>query len=148
MTFFINTKYIYNEASGPNIKHAQSSTHIDSSNIYIKLNDLHLFNSPLFSFAYHGYEHLDEREMNTVQFSQNIENCLLQMKQIPNVVPFYAHTYGHTKKGNDVILRKYGLTPVYVSGNVNYDNYEVIDRELISNDRILSGKLRIRGHHV
>ena len=142
ITLFVNPKYIMEDRIGENIQNRldQSQTKVSSGEIYLKMNDILSIQSPYITFAYHGYEHLDEWDMNKETFTQNLTECIeVMQRDFPNVIPFYAHTYGHAKRECNVILYKHGLTPVYVSGNSNYNNASHIDRELISNERLLKG---------
>lgn len=144
ITLFVNPQYIMEDRIGENMQNRldQSQTKVSSGEIYLKMNEILSIQSPSITFAYHGYEHLDEWDMNKETFTQNLTRCIETMQRdFPNVIPFYAHTYGHATKGYDAILHEYGLTPVYVSGNSNYNDASNIDRELISNERLLRKSL-------
>ena len=144
ITLFVNPKYIMEDRIGENIQNRldQSQTKVSSSEIYLKMNDIESIQSPLITFAYHGYEHMDEWKIDERVFTQNLTQCIEAMQRdFPNVIPFYAHTYGHAKREYDAILHEHGLTPVYVSGNCNYNDALHIDRELISNEILLKKSL-------
>ncbi len=144
ITLFVNPKYIMEDRIGENMQNRldQSKTKVSSDEIYLKMNDIESMHSPLITFAYHGYEHMDEWKIDERVFTQNLTQCIETMQRdFPNVIPFYAHTYGHAKREYDVILYKQGLTPVYVSGNCNYKDALHIDRELISNEILLKKSL-------
>ena len=144
ITLFVNPKYIMEDRIGENIQNRleQNQTKVSSGEIYLKMSDILSMQSPSITFAYHGYEHLDEWDMNEETFTQNLTQCIEAMQRnFPNVIPFYAHTYGHAKREYDAILHEHGLTPVYVSGNSNYNDALHIDRELVSNERLLKGLL-------
>ena len=139
ITLFVNSKYIFENGIGANVQDRLDVTKATITNkaLYLKQDDIEALQSPLVTYAYHGYEHLDEWKMDEQEFEQNIEKEIESMRGVfPNVIPYYAHTYGRTKKGNDEILKRYGLTPVYSSGNVNYSNKDRIDREILSVGRI------------
>ena len=115
---------------------------IIDNKVYLSAVDIVELQSPYITFAHHGYGHLDEWDMNEETFTQNLTQCIEAMQRnFPNVIPFYAHTYGHAKREYDAILYKHGLTPVYVSGNCNYNDALHIDRELISNEILLKKSL-------
>ena len=144
ITLFVNPKYIMEDRIGENIQNRldQNQTKVSSGEIYLKMSDILSMQSPSITFAYHGYEHLDEWDMNEETFTQNLTQCIEAMQRnFPNVIPFYAHTYGNEKREYDAILHEHGLTPVYVSGNSNYNDALHIDRELVSNERLLKGLL-------
>ena len=139
ITLFVNSKYILEDGIGANVQDRLDVTKamITNKALYLSKGDVEAMQSPLVTYAYHGYEHLDEYMMDEREFEQNIEKEIESMRGVfPNIIPYYAHTYGRTKKGNDEILKRYGLTPVYSSGNVNYSHNDAIDREILSVGRI------------
>lgn len=139
ITLFVNPKYIVEEGIGENVQARLDETKgtITNQELYLTLSDVRKLESPLITFGYHGYEHLDEWKIDKFTFVQNLEQCLEAMKkQFPNVIPYYAHTYSHATMINDEMLRMKGLTPIYTSGNMNYNDSRVLDRELLSNNRI------------
>ena len=143
VTLFVNPKYILEEGIGENVQNRIKMTGaIIDNKMYLSAVDIVELQSPYITFAHHGYEHLDEWEIDEIKFTQNLTQCIDTMQRIfPNVIPFYAHTYGKAKKGNDAILYEHGLTPVYVSGDVNFNYGSYINRELVSNERLLKGLL-------
>lgn len=146
ITLFVNPKYMLEDEIGDNVQMRLDQTQgkITSDALYLKLSDIKKIESPYVSFAYHGYEHLDEYEMDKEEFLCNVDACVESMHEtFFNVVPFYAHTYGHAKPEYDEILKMKCIVPVYVSYNkVNYYDSESINRELISNERLLKGALK------
>ena len=143
VTLFVNPKYILEEGIGENVQNRLKMTGaIIDNKVYLSAVDIVELQSPYITFAHHGYGHLDEWDMNEETFTQNLTQCIEAMQRnFPNVIPFYAHTYGHAKREYDAILYKHGLTPVYVSGNCNYNDALHIDRELISNEILLKKSL-------
>ena len=143
VTLFVNPKYILKEGIGENVQNRlnMTGTIIDSNEMYLNADDIVKLQSPYITFAHHGYEHLDEWKIDEIKFKQNLTQCIETMQRdFPNVIPFFAHTYGHARREYDAILHEHGLTPVYVSGNENF-NALYIDRELVSNERLLNGLL-------
>ena len=146
ITLFMNPRYITDDGIGENVQLRLNATQSAKTNeeIYLKKSDLEVMKSPLVTIAYHGYEHLDEWKMDEHAFVQNVEQCERALQELPlKVIPFYAHTYGHAREKNDSILAKKKLTPAYVSGGANYNDSTRIDRELISNERFLNGKVHV-----
>lgn len=146
ITLFVNPKYILEDRIGENVQERLNAENGTASNeeIYLKKSDLDAINSPLVTIAYHGYEHLDEWKMDEHAFVLNVEQCERALQELPlKVIPYYAHTYGHAREKNDSILAKKKLTPAYVSGGANYNDSTRIDRELISNERLLNGKVHV-----
>lgn len=146
ITLFVNPKYILEDGIGENVQERLDAENGTASNeeIYLKKSDLDAIQSPLVTIAYHGYEHLDEWKMNERAFVQNVEQCgrLLPLLSL-DVIPFYARTYGRSRKEYDTILKAHKLTSVHVSDGVNYNNPTRIDRELISNARLQNGKVHV-----
>lgn len=100
--------------------------------LYLTLEELiELTKSPLVTIGYHGYEHIDEYKETNETFVANFEKCKAVMIVLQNVIPFYAHTYGHTTEENDNYLQSQGITPVYISGGKNYNRWQYLDRELL-----------------
>ena len=146
ITLFVNPKYMLEGGIGENVLSILEKTHgtITNEDLYMSQKDIQSLNPHLVTFAYHGYAHLMEQIIDEDEFVKNVEQCNVALiKNYPNVIPFYAHTYGQTQRQYDIILRQLGLIPVYVSGNRNYNNITYIDRELISNERIQSGKVHV-----
>lgn len=98
-------------------------------NMYLNSSDISKYHN--ISIAYHGHEHIDEVDSSRDLFEENLKECIDAFADETRVIPFYAHTYGKSTKENDAILKKYGLTPVYINGGKNYCNGKKIDRELI-----------------
>lgn len=139
ITLFVNPKYMIEEGIGENVKERLDAVHKSMTNaeLYLSFADVEMLQSPLVTFAYHGYEHLDEWKIDESTFLNNLEKCGKVLRQyFPHVIPYYAHAYGHSKKKYDKILNEQGLTPVYVSGVVNYNNANYIEREILSNNEI------------
>lgn len=144
ITLFVNPKYILEDGIGENVQYRIKQTEgaSISNKLYLNKEDVEAFSSQLITFAYHGYEHFDEWRIDEATFTKNLTQCVDTMQRgFSNVIPFYAHTYGHAKEEYDAILYGHGLTPVYVSGNDNYNDAFHIDRKLVSNDRLLKGLL-------
>ena len=139
VTLFINPKYILEDEidSDTQRRMQQSKISKDSASLYLKSMDIQMLQSPLVTFGHHGFEHLDEWNINKEEFKRNLDLCVSAMREsFKNVIPYYAHTYGHTNSGNDEVLQEFGLIPVYTAGNANYNISAVIDRELISQERL------------
>lgn len=134
ITLFINPIVWDGKTIGQNL---QSLPIVNRKNgvdgLYLTLVDLKaMTTSPLVTIGYHGYEHIDENKETHEAFVANYEKCKNAMTELQNVIPFYAHTYGHTTKENDVYLLKQGITPIYVNGGKNYNQSLFLDRELLT----------------
>lgn len=134
ITLFVNPKYIIDGGIGENVLNRlhQSGGTISNSELYLNMVDINAFQSPLVTYAYHGYEHKDESKIDNTVFIKNLEECIESMHlKFPNIIQYYAHPYGITKAGNDDILCNKGITPIYINGKKNYAYNGYIDRELI-----------------
>lgn len=132
ITLFINPIVWDGKTVGRNLSILPIVNQIDGvKGVYLLLNDLKNMQSPLVTLGYHGYEHINESKETHETFVENFEKCKMAMAGLPNVIPFYAHTYGQATKENDTYLLDQGITPVYVTGNKNYYDYSVIDREVL-----------------
>lgn len=132
ITLFINPIVWDGKTVGQNLKPLPISTENNwAKDVYLLLEDLKAFQSPLVTFGYHGYDHINESVETYETFVANFEKCRKAMEILDNVIPFYAHTYGRTTRQNDEYLIKQGVTPVYVNGGRNYNQWKNIDRELL-----------------
>lgn len=132
ITLFINPIVWDGKTIGQNLKSLPISTENNwAKDVYLLPEDLKAFQSPLVTFGYHGFEHINESVETYETFAANFEKCRKAMEILDNVVPFYAHTYGRTTKQNDEYLIKQRITPVYVNGGKNYNQWRNIDRELL-----------------
>ena len=144
ITLFVNPKYITKGGIGENILNRlnKAEGNVNITEIYLNITDIDTLRHSNVTFAYHGHEHIDEYKADQTTFAQNLSQCINAMEEnFPNVIPFYAHTYGHAKLENDKLLRAQGIIPVYTSGNRNFNNTSYIDRELISNERQIKNPL-------
>lgn len=106
-----------------------------AKSLYLALEELkELTKFPLVTIGYHGYEHIDEYKETNETFVANFEKCKTSMKILDNVIPFYAHTYGHATKENDDFLLKQNITPIFINGGKNYNHWQYLDRELMKQD--------------
>lgn len=132
ITLFINPIVWDDETFAQNMKGLPICNKEDGARgVYLLLDDLKALQSPLVTFGYHGYEHIDEYKESYEMFVANFGKCKITIAGLSNVIPFYAHTYGQATKENDTYLLDQGITPVYVTGNKNYYDHSVIDREVL-----------------
>ena len=98
--------------------------------LYISETELHRIKSDLVTFALHGVNH-DEPStgISLEDFKQDVEVCIQKFSSSKHYVPFYAYKYGKHNQNTDKVLRQYGLTPVLVDGEMNYNDASCIHRE-------------------
>lgn len=120
-TLFINGKYLDGKSYRKNPKE-----------MYLTKEELWGLTSPLIEIGHHGWEHIRVTEQTEEKFEKSVESNVNLLKEHPNYVPFWAYTYGkHTIK-TDAYLHTQEIVPVYVDGKKNYNESDVIHRELLS----------------
>ena len=133
ITLFINPIVWDGKTIAQNIKGLPLCNKKDGAKgVYLLLDDLKALQSPLVTFGYHGYEHIDESKESYEMFVANFEKCKVAMVDLQDVIPFYAHTNGLATKENDMFLKSINITPVFISGVKNYNQEGRIDRELLT----------------
>lgn len=87
---------------------------------------------PLVTIGSHGWEHVDATMQTEEEFRESIKQTIAYLGKLPNYIPFHAYTWGrYTAKANRV-LAEVGMVPVYMDGEKNYNDHDVIHRELLS----------------
>ncbi len=120
VTLFINGKYLDGKSYRKNSKEK-----------YLTKEELFAMTSPLIEIGNHGWEHIRVTEMSEEEFRTSVEQNVQLLSTHPNYIPFWAYTYGtHTDKTDDY-LHYQGLVPIYIDGMKNYNDSEVIHRELL-----------------
>lgn len=119
-TLFINGKYLDGKSYRKNPKER-----------YLTKDELWTLSSPLIEIGNHGWEHKRVAEQTKEEFEKSVGQNIDLLSKHPNYVTFWAYAYGvHTDK-TDIYLRDKQVVPVYVDGMQNYDNLDVIHRELL-----------------
>lgn len=86
---------------------------------------------PLLTIGSHGWAHVDVTKQTEEEFVENVNMSVTELNELPNYVPYFAYTWGrHTSKHNQ-ILRSKSITPIIIRGGMNYNKYQVIDREML-----------------
>ena len=139
VTLFINTRYLdgkswsaINEEQARRVKADVDMLTEVCPDLYLSHEELSGLNSPYITIGVHGHEHLDARQLSSVEFHKNVEQCRSVLKQHPRYIPYMAYTWGRYTSATNEELYKMGLIPVLVNGTMNY-SYESkgIDRECI-----------------
>lgn len=121
VTLFVNGKYLDGQSYRKNPKEQ-----------YLTKDDVWGLTSPFVEIGHHGWEHNRVTEMTEAEFEKSAEQNINLLKEHPNYVSFWAYTYGEHTQMSDEYLRAQGIVPVYIDGVKNYNDYEVIHRELLS----------------
>ena len=120
VTLFINGKYL------------DGKSYRDNSNEkYLTRVELWTLASPFIEVGSHGWEHIDATQMSLDEFGRYIDENLKLIQQHPGYIPFHAYTWGRHTLGTDAYLHSKRITPVYIDGMKNYNDTEVVHRELL-----------------
>ena len=117
---FINGKYLDGKSYRKNPKEK-----------YLTKDELWALNSPLIEIGNHGWEHKKATEMTSEEFAESVIHNIDLLKSHPNYIPFWAYTYGTHSNNTDTYLHQQGLVPIYIDGVKNYNDKQVVHRELL-----------------
>ena len=119
-TLFINGKYLDGKSYRKNPKES-----------YFTKDELFGMIAPSIEIGNHGWEHNRVTNMKENEFAESVARNMSTLQNHPNYVPFWAYTYGeHTNKTDDYLHRQ-GIVPIYIDGMKNYNDSNVIHRELL-----------------
>lgn len=120
-TLFITGKYL----DGKSYRHNPKEK-------YLTRDELRALTSPLIEIGHHGWEHNRVPDMTNEEFTESVARNVNLLQEHLNYVPFWAYTYGEHTEASDVYLRVQSIVPVYIDGVKNYNDHDVIHRELPS----------------
>ena len=120
VTLFVNAKYFdgVSYRKNPNEK-------------YLTKEEIFSMSNNLLEIGSHGYEHTDASKMNDEGFKYHIEKNIEIISTHPNYIPFHAYTWGRHTLKTDLILKSLDIIPIYIDGMKNYNDKNVIHRELL-----------------
>lgn len=120
VTLFINGKYLDGKSyrKNPNER-------------YLTKDELFALTSPLIELGSHGWEHIRVTEMTSEEFEESVEKNIKLLSTHPNYIPFWAYTYGSHTANTDTYLHQQSLIPIYIDGMKNYNEKQIIHRELL-----------------
>ena len=119
-TLFINGKYLDGKSYRKNPKEQ-----------YLTKEELFSLTSPLIEIGSHGWEHADASKMSDDEFKLCIEQNIKLLQAHLRYIPFHAYTWGRYTGGSNRVLTEMNITPVLMDGMKNYDNRNVMHRELL-----------------
>jgi len=100
--------------------------------LFLTWEQLSVLNYTALTIAMHGLKHDSVQSINELDFEQQVEKCKQELTKLKlNVIPFFAYPYGAHSHCNDVTLRKKGVIPVLADGYENYNDSNVIHREIL-----------------
>lgn len=120
VTLFINGKYLDGKSYRKNPKER-----------YLTKDELWTLTSSLIEIGNHGWEHKHVPDMTDEEFAESIERNVKLLSAHPNYIPFWAYTYGEHTDASDERLRAQYIVPVYIEGLKNYNEQNLIHRELL-----------------
>ncbi|MBR4563272.1 MAG: polysaccharide deacetylase family protein [Paludibacteraceae bacterium] len=120
VTLFINGKYLDGKSyrKNPNEK-------------YLTEEELFSLTSSFVEIGSHGWEHKRATEMTAEEFAESVKRNIDLLSGHPNYIPFWAYTYGSHSNNTDDYLHRQGLVPLYIDGMKNYNEINIIHRELL-----------------
>lgn len=119
-TLFINGKYLDGESYRENPKEQ-----------YLSYEELFSLTSQFIEVGHHGWEHTYIPKMSDVEMEESIILNTNLLVLHPRYVPFWAYTCGCYKNNTKHFMNKYGIIPVKIEGNMNYNWLGYFDRELL-----------------
>lgn len=123
ITLFVNPAYLL----GEEIREKGMDKLLTES----ELRDIYVTNLPYISIASHGWNHQLAIEQSAQEFASNVEKCKCYLSYIEGNIPYFAYPCGKRKSGQDELLKKNGVIPVYCDGQKNYYFEGGIHREPI-----------------
>ena len=92
----------------------------------------HLYEQyPLLTIGMHGWEHVDATKQTEEEFKESLKQSMRYLRELPNYVSYFAYTWGRHTRATDAYLQLQGIVPIYMNGKMNYNNQDVIHRELL-----------------
>ena len=122
-TLFLNGKYLDGKSYRTNSKERYLTKE--------DLDTLHKLSSYL-TIASHGWEHTSALEMSADEFTRSVRQNVERLHTYPCYIPFHAYTWGKHTKDTDAYLQSQGIMPVYIDGQMNYNNHGIIHREIMN----------------
>ena len=103
----------------------------DPAERYFTKEDIMHLNMDNITFGHHSWNHKDLCALSSDDFKEAVQKNKNILADVPNLIPFWAYPYGtHTLK-SDALLRETGLVPLFMDGQVNYNDANGIHRELL-----------------
>ena len=130
-TLFINGKYLDGKSYRKNPKEryltydelfalASSHTHAHTSGA-----------RQMVEVGSHGWEHTDATQMTLDEFDKYIDDNVELLRNHPCYIPFHAYTWNSHTTETDASLHSKNIIPIYIDGVKNYNDINVIHRELL-----------------
>ena len=134
-TLFLNAKYLNGLSCSEHILDLARIGIPDmteeelADGLYLTNKELSFLSSPMLSIASHGYEHVNASSLDSCSFMDDVKNNFSVLNRFFNTIPFHAYTWGAHSPETDSILKKMGIIPVLMDGEMNYNEAGFIHRE-------------------
>ncbi|MBQ6791412.1 MAG: polysaccharide deacetylase family protein [Paludibacteraceae bacterium] len=122
VTLFINGKYL----DGKSYRKSPKEKYLTND----ELDQLSKQN-PFLTIGSHGWEHVYATDMTNDEFVASAEKNVALLSSHPRYIPFWAYAYGDHTQFSDTYLRNQHIVPIYIDGMKNYNEPNVIHRELL-----------------
>lgn len=122
VTLFLNPAYL----EGKHYRDSEKEEYLTE----VEVRNLHK-QYPLVTVGSHGWDHVAATRQTEEEFRDSIQRTQAYLSSLPNYIPFHAYTWGHWNTKRNGILAVAGIIPVYMDGGKNYNDSDVIHRELI-----------------
>lgn len=97
-----------------------------------ELSDLVVSSKGMVTVGLHGWEHTDATQSTEMDFRNEVLKAFEVLSQFSSFVPYFAFTWGrYNKMALRVCREQFRLTPIFTSGNKNYNDPFKIDRDCI-----------------
>ena len=99
--------------------------------LYLTLNQVEKLASPILSIGMHGIKHEKVHGLSKEEFSEQVTSCEQVLSKHPAFIPYFAYPYGAHSSATDNVLYAKKMVPVLADGCVNYNDSNVIHREIL-----------------
>lgn len=134
-TLFLNAKYLDGISCSKHVlEHARTSisdmTEEElAGGLYLTKKELCSLSNPIVSIASHGYEHVNASSLDGSGFMDDVKKNFSVLNMLFKTIPFHAYTWGIHTQETDSVLKKMGIIPVLMDGEMNYNEAGFIHRE-------------------
>ena len=99
--------------------------------LYLTSKQLEKLVTSILSIGMHGIKHEKVNNMSEEEFAVYVSTCEQELSTHPAFIPFFAYPYGAYSRITDDVLYAKRIVPVIADGCVNYNDSNVIHREIL-----------------
>ena len=85
----------------------------------------------IISIGNHSMRHIYSTSLSEADFAEDVQQAESYLNQFPNKIPFFAYPNGFHSVPTDDYLHMADIIPVYCDGQKNYNEADVIHREIL-----------------